>query len=73
MKKCVSVLALAMVTVMTVLAQEPGEQFTVATLNVDGLPQKLLVVNVNADGPGDVGTARIGKYLVQKGYDLVMM
>ena len=35
MKKCVSVLALAMVTVMTVLAQEPGEQFTVATLNVD--------------------------------------
>lgn len=73
MKKYVSVLALAMVTVMTVLAQEPGEQFTVATLNVDGLPQKLLVVNVNADGPGDVGTARIGKYLVQKGYDLVMM
>ena len=73
MKKCVSVLALAMVTVMTVLAQEPGEQFTVATLNVDGLPQKLLVVNVNADGPGNVGTARIGKYLVQKGYDLVMM
>ena len=58
---------------MTSLAQESGEQFTVATLNVDGLPQKLLVVNVNADGPGDAGTARIGKYLVKKGYDLVML
>lgn len=60
-------------TVMTSLAQASGDQFTVATLNVDGLPQKLVVFNVNADGPGDAGTARIGKYLVKKGYDLVMM
>lgn len=73
MKKIISLLALALVTVMTSLAQESTEQFTVATLNVDGLPQKLLVINVNADGPGDAGTARIGKYLVKKGYDLVMM
>lgn len=73
MKKIISLLALALVTVMTSQAQESIEQFTVATLNVDGLPQKLLVINVNADGPGDTGTARIGKYLVKKGYDLVMM
>ena len=51
-------------------AQTP-EQFSVATLNIDGLPQKVLVMKVNADGPGAAGTARIGKYLVQKGYDLV--
>lgn len=57
----------------TALSQEAGEQFSVATLNVDGLPQKILVVKVNADGPGDTGTARIGKYLAKKGYDLVMM
>ena len=55
------------------LAQEADEQFTVATLNVDGLPQKILVVKTNPDGPGDTGTARIGKYLLKKGYDLVMM
>ena len=73
MKKGLSLFILALMTIMTSLAQESGEQFTVATLNVDGLPQKLLVVNVNADGPGDAGTARIGKYLVKKGYDLVMM
>ena len=49
---------------MTVSAQESAEQFTIATLNVDGLPQKILVVKLNADGPGDAGTARIGKYLM---------
>lgn len=73
MKRCLILLVLALITIMTSLAQDSGGQFTVATLNVDGLPQKLLVVNVNADGPGDTGTARIGKYLVKKGYDLVMM
>ena len=52
---------------------QKSETFSVATLNVDGLPQKILVVNVNADGPGAVGTARIGKYLMKKGYDIVCM
>lgn len=52
---------------------ETDEQFTVATLNVDGLPQKVLIVKINADGPGEAGTARIGKYLLKKGYDLVLM
>ena len=55
------------------LAQTDADMFTIATLNVDGLPQKVLVVNVNEDGPGNAGTARIGKYLLRKGYDLVMM
>ena len=58
---------------MTAFAQESAEQFTIATLNVDGLPQKILVVKLNSDGPGDAGTARISKYLMQKNYDLVMM
>lgn len=58
---------------ITIHAQEAAEQFTVATLNVDGLPQKILVLKLNPDGPGDEGTARIGKYLQRKGYDLVMM
>ncbi len=56
-----------------VMAQDAPEEFSVATLNVDGLPQKLLVVKVNPDGPGDGGSARIGKYLLQKNYDLMFL
>ena len=52
---------------------QKSETFSVATLTVDGLPQKILVLNVNADGPGASGTARIGKYLMKKGYDIVCM
>ena len=58
---------------LTVFGQQTEEQFSIATLNVDGLPKKILVVSINADGPGDAGTARIGKYLQKKGYDLVML
>jgi endonuclease/exonuclease/phosphatase family metal-dependent hydrolase len=58
---------------LTATAQETGKQFSIATLNVDGLPQKILVVKVNSEGPGNGGTARIGKYLQKKGYDLVML
>ena len=58
---------------LTATGQETGNQFSIATLNVDGLPQKILVIKLNPDGPGDTGTARIGKYLAKKSYDLVMM
>ena len=58
---------------LTSSAEEANEQFSIATLNVDGLPQKILVVKLNPDGPGSAGSARIGKYLLKKGYDLVMM
>ena len=57
---------------LTAKDEEQGEQFSVATLNVDGLPQRLLVLKVNPEGPGNGGTARIGKYLSRKSYDLVM-
>ena len=65
--------ALCLCISLTVSGQGVGEKFSIATLNVDGLPQKILVVKVNADGPGDEGTARIGKYLTKKGYDMVLM
>jgi len=57
---------------MSAMAQT-SEQFSVATLNVDGLPKKILVFNVNADGPGFAGTSRIGKYFAQKNYDMVFL
>ena len=67
------ILMMALGGTLTAWGQEGSEQFTLATLNVDGLPLKLLVFKLNPDGPGDAGMARIGKYLVKKGYDLVMM
>ena len=73
MKLRTTALCLMLCGALAALGQETGEQFSVATLNVDGLPQKILVVKVNPDGPGDAGTARIGKYLVKKDYDLVML
>ena len=67
------VFGIALCGSLTAVGQGTNEQFTLATLNVDGLPQKLLMIKLNPDGPGEVGTARIGKYLTKKGYDLVMM
>lgn len=63
MKKVVSTWAvlLAFVGSLTASGQETANQFSIATLNVDGLPQKILVLKVNAGGPGNGGTARIGK------------
>ena len=53
-------------------AQE-AETFSIATLNVDGLPQKIFVAKVNPDGPGGGGSVRIGRYLLKRGYDMVFM
>ena len=63
-------LALLVSCIHGISAQE-SERFSVATLNIDGLPQKIWFVKVNADGPGDAGTARIGKYLLKKNYDII--
>lgn len=65
--------SLAFAGSLTTSATEADEQFTVATLNIDGLPQNLLIVKVNPDGPGESGTASIGQYLKEKGYDLLML
>lgn len=72
MRKFYLLLAVLLGGISSASAQEK-EQFSIATLNVDGLPKKILVFNVNADGPGDAGSARIGKYLMKKGYDLMLL
>ena len=48
-----------------------GQPFTVATLNVDGLPQTILGIPLNDDGPGKDGTERASQYLADKGYDII--
>ena len=74
MKRLIGILsAMLLLSQVTVSAQEVAVQFKVATLNVDGLPQKVLFIKTNPDGPGADGSARIGKYLCQKGYDIVCL
>ena len=72
MKKLLMITAVWLTGLMAGHAQE-AETFSIATLNVDGLPQKIFVVKVNADGPGGGGSVRIGSYLQKRGYDMVFM
>lgn len=45
--------------------------FTATTLNVDGLPNKISIVDINPDGRGASGATQISKYIMQKKYDLI--
>lgn len=72
MKQIFGMVVAAMMVTVNVNAQDTGT-FSIATLNVDGLPQKILVAKVNADGPGGGGSVRIGRYLQKRGYDMVFM
>lgn len=45
--------------------------FTVATMNVDGLPEKVAMWDVNPEGPGTEGTLLISQRVAQKGYDIL--
>lgn len=47
------------------------EELTAAALNVDGLPNKVLTITLNEDGPGEEGTKKISRYLAAKGYDII--
>ena len=72
MKHVLRIFGLALFATSQLFAfAQKSEQFSISTLNVDGLPQKILFFKVNANGPGSAGTVRIGKYLFQKNYDLM--
>lgn len=45
--------------------------FTCATYNVDGLPEKVLIFDLNDDGPGSDGTEEISKKIATSGWDIV--
>lgn len=49
----------------------PEKTFSVATLNVDGLPEKVLFLKVNPDGPGATYSPVIGAYLTTLDCDFV--
>ena len=46
-------------------------QFTCATYNVDGLPQKISFVSLNSDGPGSTGTSNISAKIAQQNWDFI--
>ncbi len=50
---------------------ESTNSFTACALNVDGLPDKILFVELNPDGPQSDGTKKISTYLNNKGYDII--
>lgn len=60
-------------TLMLCPARETEETstFKAVALNVDGLPNKVGTIDLNADGPGEDGTKKISKYLASKGYDFI--
>ncbi|MBR1755719.1 MAG: hypothetical protein IJ739_04265 [Bacteroidaceae bacterium] len=45
--------------------------FSVATLNADGLPDRILFIDVNEDGPGSEYTPAISRYLSEQSYDFI--
>lgn len=45
--------------------------FKACALNIDGLPQTFASINLNPDGPGSEGTQAIGRYIVDKGIDVL--
>ena len=72
MNKKITTLCLSLGMFATSQAQQ-AERFSVATLNVDGLPQKILVVNSNPNGPGGPGTVRIANYFLKHDYDMMFL
>ena len=73
MKKVFGIQAVIWLTGFVAAYSQESSTFSIATLNVDGLPQKILVAKVNPDGPGGGGSVRIGRYLQKRGYDMVFM
>lgn len=54
-------------------AQDNTKSFSVCALNVDGLPNKILGIEINPDGKGADGATAIGKYLRESGVDVMSL
>lgn len=57
----------------SVMAAESGKtgEFTVCSMNVDGLPNKILIVDLNKDGPGSEGTKKISAKMNEYQWDII--
>lgn len=56
-------------------AQTPNRQFTIATMNIDGLPPSLSAIGINIpinpDGPQEKYTAAIAEKFMEKNWDII--
>ena len=52
------------------LSQTADSEFSLVTLNVDGLPTYIANIHVNPDGPGGE-TQRVSEFLARKGFDII--
>lgn len=64
------IVSLALVLSQPATIAAANDTFSVATLNVDGLPTYIGSIHVNPDGPGG-DTWLVGDYLAQKCYDII--
>ena len=51
--------------------QDKSGTFTAASMNVDGLPQKIMGIPINSDGPGSAGTKNISTKLYEMQWDII--
>lgn len=68
---CVMAFAMLPVSAFASAGYTKTGTFSIAALNVDGLPKKILGIGLNKDGPGKAGTKAISKKLNETGWDLV--
>ena len=69
--KRVHLFAIIMCMAITSALAQRTYTFNAVALNVDGLPPKILVVNLNVNGPQESGTSAIGKAIVRNGWDFI--
>ena len=69
--KRVHLFAITLCMAITSVFAQRTYTFNAVALNVDGLPPKILVVNLNVNGPQESGTTAIGKAIVRNGWDFV--
>ena len=68
-----SVATLLFVMPVAASTTEGDNTFKIMTINVDGLPAKILLFDVNADGPQMGGSIKISDYIERQACDIVCM
>lgn len=54
-----------------VTAADVTGEFTAVAMNVDGLPNSILGISINSDGPGSDGTKAISQKMASYGWDVI--
>lgn len=77
--RAVFAIAFCAIGLQPVMAQDDNQDnnksksFSVCALNVDGLPNKILGIDINPDGKGAEGAKAIGEYLRESGVDIMAL